>query len=222
RGQWVVGDVDQRRIEYASRNLVSHWDAVLRMGPQYMNGSPGRAYAFETQSWLLFHFLANVHPRETDAFVGRLLSGMEPSAAFAVDFEITSRSLDEQIELARRAALLHPDDPRAVLLLAERLPPGLERHAAIERALHLAPGDPDALRLAAFDSLEGDRLAEGLDRARRAQQAASTNPRALDVLAAALAVNGRCEEAALVEARAIEVLPDGTPEATVHELQDRA
>jgi hypothetical protein len=145
----------------------------------------------------------------------------EPEA-IAVDFEITPRSPGEQIELARRAALLHPDDPRAALLLAERLPAGSERHAVIERALDLAPGDPDALRLAAFDSLEGDRLAEGLDRARRAQQAASTNPRALDVLAAALAVNGRCEEAALVEARAIEVLPDGTPEATVRELQERA
>jgi hypothetical protein len=309
RGQWIVGEPDQRRLEYSSRNPVTHWDAVLKMGPQYMSGNPGRAYAFETHSWLLFHFLANTHPAETETFLGRLQGRTDPLAAFAasypgmdeqrigegvhaylhggkylqrffavaepevkvqirqlssaethalrarllaakmmpgwlrparqevalalaadpgepealaVDFEITKRPVAEQIESARTAVRLHPRDPRAALLLAERLPAGRDRHLAIERALELVPDDPDALRLGAFDSLEGGRLPEGLDRARRAQRVAATDPRALDVLAAALAVNGRCAEAGQVEQRALEVLPDGTPETTIRELQERA
>jgi len=309
RGQWVVGELDQRRLEFSARNPVTHWDAVLKMGPQYMSGNPGRAYAFETHSWLLFHFLANTHPAETDSFLGRLQARMDPVAAFtasypglneqrigegvhaylnggkyvqrffsvpeppvqigvrrlstaethalrarllaakmmpgwlrparteialalsadpgepealALDFEITERPLADQIESARTAVALHPDDARAALLLAERLPAGDERHLAIERALELAPDDPDALRLGAFDSLEGDRFPEALERARRGQRVAPTNPRALHALAAALAANGRCAEASQVEQRALEVLPDGTPEATVRELEERA
>jgi hypothetical protein len=309
RGQWVVGEVDQRRLEYSARNPVTHWGAVLKMGPQYMSGSPGRAYAFETHSWLLFHFLANTHPAETETFLGQLQGRMDPMVAFstsypgmneqrigegvhaylnggkylrrffsvedpevkvqtrqlssaethalrarllaakmmpgwlrpaqkevalalatdpgepealAVDFEISERPLAELIESARTAVRLHPRDARAALLLAERLPAGRDRHLAIEHALELLPDDPDALRLGAFDSLEGNRFPEGLDRARRAQKAAATDPRALDVLAAALAANSRCAEASQVEQRALEVLPDGTPEATVRELQERA
>ena len=309
RGQWVVGELDQRRLEFSARNPVSHWDAVLKMGPQYMSGNPGRAWAFETHSWLLFHYLANTHPAETEAFLGRLQARMDPVAAFAqsypgmseqrigegvhaylnggkylqrffsvaepevkiavrhlssaethalrarllaskmmpgwlrparkevalalaadpgepealaVDFEITERPLADHIERARTAVRLHPYDARAALLLAERLPSGGERHLAIERALELSQEDPDALRLGAFDSLAGGRFPEGLDRARRAQRLAATDPRALDVLAAALAANGRCAEASQVEQRALEVLPDGTPETTVRQLQERA
>src|SRR3954468_23180774 len=86
RGQWIVGELDRGRLEFSARNAVTHWDAVLKMGPQYMSGNPGRAYAFETHSWLLFHYLANTHPAETEAFLGRLQARMDPVAAFAASY----------------------------------------------------------------------------------------------------------------------------------------
>ena len=75
QAKWLLGDVSQRRIQYLSRLPVMDFGEVLHMGTQYLTSGAERGFAFETAAWLLFHYLVNTHPQETQSYLARLQTG---------------------------------------------------------------------------------------------------------------------------------------------------
>jgi tetratricopeptide (TPR) repeat protein len=172
----------------------------------------------------LFHSSPDpaVHARAAAEVAAALAADAGEPEAIALDGTIANRAPEERLQMARTAVRLHADDVRAQMLLAEAAPPGPERRDAIARALSIAPGDAEALRLAAWDALADPREhAAALAKATQAARLGPTDPRNLDVLAVVLAANRRCAEAVRIEQRAIEVLPEGTPTEMLEFLRQR-
>jgi tetratricopeptide (TPR) repeat protein len=128
--------------------------------------------------------------------------------AIAVRGKLPDVDRSEQLGLARTAAKLHPDDPRAWITLLEALPktPGPERHQAAEAALRTGPEEPAALVAAAWDAIDTGDPRQGAVQARGALRLAPWSVYALEALAAATAGDGRCEQAAELLERAVGML----------------
>jgi tetratricopeptide (TPR) repeat protein len=121
----------------------------------------------------------------------------------------------ERPERARALARAHPDSWRAWYVVARVLqggPERAEREAALRRALALEPGHPAVLSALAWELLESGRAAEALPIAAEAVERAAWKALPLDAQAAALAGMGECTRALAVQRRAVEVLPDWTPD----------
>lgn len=115
------------------------------------------------------------------------------------------------------AIAAHPDDWRTWVLVADRK----KDPAAIEKAARLAPENAGVLaRLAITDANRGA-ASQALAHALRAAELAPGRSDILDVLAQALSVNKRCDDARDVEQRAIDALSDAAPPSAVRMLGQR-
>jgi tetratricopeptide (TPR) repeat protein len=119
---------------------------------------------------------------------------------------------------AKPATAAHPDDWRSWLLAFDR---NHEGRADIERALKLAPDEPSVLLRLAFVELGADEQQRALEHAARAVELAPGRSDALDALAQVQAGNGRCDEAAATEQRALDSRPDAAVTYVPQELLDR-
>lgn len=148
----------------------------------------------------------------------------DPSDAAALSLSVWLAPETERPERARALARAHPDSWRAWYVLARVLQGGPERderEAALRRALALAPGHPAVLTALAWEFVESGRAAEALPLAAEAVERAAWKALPLDAQAAALAGTGECTRALAVQRRAVEVLPDWTPERERAELRAR-
>ncbi len=130
----------------------------------------------------------------------------------------------ERPERARASARAHRDSWRAWFVVARVLqgdPERVEREAALRRALALSPGNPAVLTTLALDLVEAGRAAEALPLATEAVERAAWKALPLDAEAAALAGTGECARALAVQRRAVEVLPDWTPDRERADLLGR-
>lgn len=115
------------------------------------------------------------------------------------------------------AIAAHPDDWRTWVLVSDRK----NNPAAIEQAARLAPENAGVLaRLSIIDANRGA-ASRALAHAMRAAELAPGRSDVLDVLAQALSVNKRCDEARDVEQRAIDALSDAAPPSAVRMLGQR-
>jgi Flp pilus assembly protein TadD len=132
---------------------------------------------------------------------------------------------DARTEASRAVAAARPDDWRGPELLAEALAGGKdspERIAALEKAVELGATEPAPLAALAWHRLKHGEPKKAVALAERAALLAPGNPGVLDTLAVGLAAAGRCADAALVNRRSVEVVPDGAPAAAVEQLRNRA
>jgi tetratricopeptide (TPR) repeat protein len=123
---------------------------------------------------------------------------------------------------ARRAVAAHPDDGLAWLSLAESLHAAgdaAERERAYRRASELLPDHPGPFNALAIGLLRQDRPKEALPLASTAVQLAPWEPAFLETLATALAALGRCSEAAVTGARALDGLLEGASPAVVQQYR---
>ena len=128
--------------------------------------------------------------------------------AIAVRAKLPGVDRSEQLTLARKAAKLHPDDPRAWIALLQALPktPGAERHEAAQAALRTGPEEPAALVAGAWDAIDAGDAGQGAAQARGALRIAPWSVDAMEALAAASAAEGQCERAAELLERAVGML----------------
>jgi tetratricopeptide (TPR) repeat protein len=129
--------------------------------------------------------------------------------ALAVRLAVDRDVSEEAIERVRAATRSRETDPRAWQLLGSVLRDSdfLERKAALEKAVALAPDNVAALDALAWDHVRGGRAKEAMPVAVRAATLAPGRSTALDTLAAALAISGRCAEALKLQERAVEIIP---------------
>jgi tetratricopeptide (TPR) repeat protein len=121
------------------------------------------------------------------------------------------RSREEQLTLAREAALTHPGAWEAWTLLAGALPASerCDRVDALRRAATLAPERAEVLNDLAWVLVEAGRAADALPVAERALRLEPWSAPVLDTYAAAVAANGRCADAVGAEQRALELVREG-------------
>jgi len=139
----------------------------------------------------------------------------DPADAAALSLSVWLAPEAQRPERARASARAHPDSWRAWYVVARVLqggPERAEREAALRRALALAPGDPAVLSALAWELVDSGRAAEALPIAAEAVERAAWKALPLDAQAAALAGTGECTRALAVQRRAVEVLPDWTPD----------
>jgi hypothetical protein len=120
---------------------------------------------------------------------------------------------DERLRLARELTGLHPDRSEAWKMLTHALFgrsefSGERRDAAV-KAVQLAPDDPEALNSLAWDYHLAGTPRPGLPLAQKAARIAPWGPAILDTWAALLADAGSCDQAALVQRRAVDMLREG-------------
>jgi tetratricopeptide (TPR) repeat protein len=146
----------------------------------------------------------------------------EPLAAVAL-CDATSGNSEACAAAARAAAQAHPDDARGPLLLSRALhhTGGPERETAIEKAIALAPEEPQALVALAELRIFQGRLKEAMEAALHAARNAPGRPQTLDAIATVRAASGDCEGAVAMEKRVLEVLPDQAPIQTASEVRTR-
>jgi tetratricopeptide (TPR) repeat protein len=128
--------------------------------------------------------------------------------AIATRAKLPGIERSEQLELARKASKLHPDDARAWIALVDALPktPGPERHEAAQAALRAGPDEPAALVAGAWDAIDAGEARQGAGYARGALSIAPWSIDAMEALAAATAGEGECERAAELLERAVGML----------------
>ena len=153
------------------------------------------------------HQLAEEAERE----IGEALA-LEPGHVLALKLTRKSMPMTELLTRLRKQTLARPDDGEAWLLMA-RLLPSNEREAALRKALSLLPGDSSAYNNLAWYLVETGRSAEALPFATKAALLAPWDAAVLDTYAACLFGINRCADAARIEARAVDHLPEKmTPE----------
>ncbi len=115
----------------------------------------------------------------------------------------------ERLALARRATATHPDDGLAWLTLGDALKEGggteEERAQAYKKATELSPNEPLVADTLAALALARRRPEDALPLALAAVRMAPWDAVLLDTLASALAGVGRCSEAVVMEARAVDM-----------------
>jgi Flp pilus assembly protein TadD len=118
----------------------------------------------------------------------------------------------ERVALARRATLAHPEDGLAWLMLADALRDSGENWEeciqAYGKATELLPDNATAFNNLAWMQLQKGHAQEALPLAVTAVRIAPWESAFLDTLAAALASLGRCTEAATMQSRALDNLPE--------------
>jgi tetratricopeptide (TPR) repeat protein len=148
----------------------------------------------------------------------------DPSDALALSLAVWLAPEAERPERARASARAHPGNWRAWYVVARVLQgtaERAEREAALRRALALSAGDPAVLSALAWELVESGRAAEALPLAAEAVERAAWKALPLDAQAAALAGTGDCARALAVQRRAVEVLPDWTPDQERADLNNR-
>ncbi len=147
----------------------------------------------------------------------------DPDHPLALQLKATLTG-EPTIPLARRAVRGHPDDPRAWTFLAFALKGeenDAERLLAYRTAATLAEGNAAALHNLSIELLAQGRSGEALPVTREAVRLAPWSPPLLDGYAAVLADLGRCAQAAEVQQRALEVLPERSGQAARQAFKDR-
>jgi tetratricopeptide (TPR) repeat protein len=124
-----------------------------------------------------------------------VLAGLEPARA---------------LEYAERAVAAHPEDARAWLRLAGRLPETAaeRRLEALQKAVALDPSNAEALNSDAWTLLGAGRSGEALPLARAAVTREPWNPAYLDTLSGVLQDLGQCPAALGLERRAVDLLSE--------------
>jgi Flp pilus assembly protein TadD len=84
-----------------------------------------------------------------------------------------------------------------------------ERREAAVKAVHLAPDDPGALNDLAWEYHLAGTPRPGLPLAQKAARLVPWSPSILDTWAALLAAAGKCDDAVLVQQRAVDMLREG-------------
>lgn len=150
-------------------------------------------------------------PEEAEHELGTALA-LEPGHVLALKLTRRSIARNELLARLRKQTLARPDDGEAWLLMS-RLLPSTEREAALRKALALLPGDSSAYNNLAWYLVGEGRSAEALPLATKAALLAPWDAGVLDTYAACLFALNRCADAARIEARAVDHLPEKmTPE----------
>jgi len=136
---------------------------------------------------------------------------LDPTNVEALEMEDRAPAGD-RLTRARRAAAVHPDDPRVFRLLgALSKMTGAdisEQENAYRQAVKLDPNDPGSLNNLAWLLLEQHKVAEALPLALRALKRAPFDGAIIDTYAVALFQAGRCESAIAHEEHALELQHD--------------
>jgi tetratricopeptide (TPR) repeat protein len=149
--------------------------------------------------------------RQAEHELGEALA-LEPGHVLALKLTRKSIPTTELLTRLRKQTLTRPDDGEAWLLMARFLP-STERETALRKALAFLPGDSSAYNNLAWHLVESGRSAEALPFATKAALLAPWDSAVLDTYAACLFAINRCADAARIEARAIDHLPEKmTPE----------
>jgi tetratricopeptide (TPR) repeat protein len=148
---------------------------------------------------------------EAEQELGKALA-LEPGHVVALKLTRKPIPVAELLARLRMQTLSRPDDGEAWLLMAPLLS-SPEREAALRKALTLLPGDSRAYNNLAWYLVGSGRGAEALPLATKAALLAPWDASVLDTYAACLFAVDRCADAARIEARAIDHLPEKmTPE----------
>jgi tetratricopeptide (TPR) repeat protein len=132
---------------------------------------------------------------------------LEPGHVLALKLTRKSIPRTELLTRLRQQTRSRPDDGEAWLLMARLLPSG-ESEAALRKALAFLPGDSSAYNNLAWYLVGTGRGAEALPLAAKAALLAPWDSAVLDTYAACLFAVNRCADAARIEARAIDHLPE--------------
>jgi tetratricopeptide (TPR) repeat protein len=137
-----------------------------------------------------------------------VLAGLEPARA---------------LEYAERAVAAHPEDARAWLRLAGRLPEEAaeRRLAALQKAVALDPSSAEALNNTAWNLLGAGRSGEALPLARAAVTREPWNPAFLDTLSGVLQDLGQCPAALGLQRRAVDLLSENPSKEAGQPYLDR-
>ncbi len=138
----------------------------------------------------------------------------DPGAVAALAHRV-ERKPPDAVALAEKATAAHPEDARAWLLLAGTLPGEAKerREAALRQAVAADPSSAVAHNDLAWYLLQGGRTDEALPEGRRAIQLEPGSAPILDTLAAIAEARGDCAIGLEIQRRALELLPEGTPES---------
>ena len=121
----------------------------------------------------------------------------------------------------RLAAPVHPHDWRVWLLIGNALSEvdsKAEKEAALRKAVSLNPDSAAAQNALAWMLFKNAKPKEALPFADRAVDLAPWNPAAIDTLAAVAADLGQCQQALVLQRRAVEMLePKGSSEDSFHQ-----
>jgi Flp pilus assembly protein TadD len=138
----------------------------------------------------------------------------DPGSVRALRMQMPLLSSDERLRRARQATLAHPRDGLAWLTLGDALREGGENSEecaeAYRKATELLPDHPAAFNALAWMDLRQENSGEALPMAVAAVRMAPDDASFLDTLAAALAAAGRCSEAVPTQARALDMLSEGS------------
>ena len=118
---------------------------------------------------------------------------------------------DAFILSCRAAADAHPDDVPALLLLSGMLTGperAKERRGLLEKAVRIAPEDPEVLNVLAWEDVLAGNGRKALAIAQKAVDLAPDRAKILDTLAAALAQSERCADALEAQRRAVKLAFD--------------
>ncbi len=142
----------------------------------------------------------------------------DPANVRALTMKVGTVPPADRAALGRTATAAHPEDGLAWLLLAEALPDTPEswneRAQAYLRATELLPDNARAFNNLAWMQLQKGHAQEALPLAVTAVRIAPWESAFLDTLAAALASLGRCSEAATMQSRALDNLPERSSPTT--------
>jgi tetratricopeptide (TPR) repeat protein len=131
------------------------------------------------------------------------------------------RAPADAVEVAERATREHPSDARAWLLLGavSTEPAGAE--AALRRAVEMDPSSAAARAALARHHLQSGRAREALPHGNEAVRLAPWNALALETLGAVAQALGRCDEALLLQRRAVENLGESDRAGQLERSLDR-
>jgi tetratricopeptide (TPR) repeat protein len=171
----VVGEPSRERLAFLARFPLGDVGAVFATGSEAVSLSPEAGFAYETDAWVIVHFLANARRDRFDAFLTRLARAEDPAKAYAAEFpDLQPAALQAQIEryvkdgqyVRYTAKEPAPPAPAAIaplprsevhalradlLRISPGRPPSPEREAKMQSELALSlqddPGNPLALEL---------------------------------------------------------------------------
>jgi hypothetical protein len=221
-GSWKLEDMDKALYQYALHGDVTVYNVDLAPADVKPTVAPlGAAdvHALRAQLALLAAGMKKGRDRAFDEEAEREIAealALEPGHVAALRLSHESRhplSDAETLARVREQTRRRPDDGEAWLFLGSRLrraADAAEREDALRKAVTLLPSQATADNALAWFLVQSGRGEEALPLATRASLRAPWNPAILDTYAASLFAVGRCPDALLVQARAVENLPEPT------------
>lgn len=144
KGKVFVGELSADRLLYLKAHPGIDYTLPMRVGREAEEMDADSGYSFETNAWLLVHWLYDTRQKGFDAFLNRLAAGEEWRKAFSAEFpDLTDASIHQGVRqyLSSGSAVVAsgaaPEWEGAVRL---RTMPPAEVHALRADLFRLSPG----------------------------------------------------------------------------------